>query len=615
MRTVVERWADGSRDGQMRGALAVVRMDELGHRGMAAALDQLWSVRAKDGGDFRRLVEFARTRVITSPSAPADIGCRCDAPVAPARKVKEGTRPPENGPQNPQNQDGETMNGGSEGFEGGSPGEWDAFASLPGRVEPLPVEALGPVLRPVVEAIGTALQVPTDLPANLALPLVTTAAAGRWEVEVDVGWREPLCLATLSALLSGELKTPTLKVLDVPLREFERGIQQATRGDRSEQAAKKKLAEDRMNETRKAAVKAPAADRLAEGTYLEAVAEFEKIEVDPVPRLLADDATPEAAVSLLADHGSIGLVSDEPGLFGILAGRYSGGAPTIEWFLKATSGSPIKVDRKGRDPEDILNPALSAACCIQPGRLIELGTIKAFRDSGFLARWLFVVPTSTVGARGATSPVDPDAVKAWAEHVTAVAEAAQKHHGEPKVLRIDDGGRAVLMSLRAELEPHLHPDHGRYAGIADWCNKLVGTCARIAGALTLLSNPAATVISAGTVADAVQLGRAYVSHAIAAFALTRPNGETFSRARQVLGMIRKLADDEGRATERDVHQKLRDRAWVEDRDTLEPLLVLLTEFGHIRRHDGKRPAGGRPSPFIELHPDHRTTNHPKENQT
>ena len=38
-------------------------------------------------------------------------------------------------------------------------------------------------------------------------------------------------------------------------------------------------------------------------------------------------------MSLLADHGSIGIISAEPGLFGILAGRYSSGAPNIEWFL------------------------------------------------------------------------------------------------------------------------------------------------------------------------------------------------------------------------------------------------------------------------------------------
>jgi putative DNA primase/helicase len=77
MHRAVERWADGSRENQLRGALAVVRLDERGHHGLAAALDQLWRVRAKSSRDFQRIVEFAHGRVITNPAPPNKIGCRC----------------------------------------------------------------------------------------------------------------------------------------------------------------------------------------------------------------------------------------------------------------------------------------------------------------------------------------------------------------------------------------------------------------------------------------------------------------------------------------------------------------------------------------------------------
>lgn len=77
----VERHADGSRDGMLRGALAVVRLDELGHAGVAAALDQLWSVRAKDRRDYDRVIAFARRRVVESPSPANRRGCRCRPPV------------------------------------------------------------------------------------------------------------------------------------------------------------------------------------------------------------------------------------------------------------------------------------------------------------------------------------------------------------------------------------------------------------------------------------------------------------------------------------------------------------------------------------------------------
>jgi hypothetical protein len=310
------------------------------------------------------------------------------------------------------------------------------------------------MLGPLTDAVGTALQVPTDLVVNLALPIITTAAAGGWIAEAEPGWTEPLCLDTLSALPSGERKSPTLKVLDAPLRRFEQQSQQAARPERAQKLAERKLAEDQVEARRKDATKAiDDANSAKRKSYLAAVADLEKIEVDPLPRWLADDATPEAVVSLLAEYGSIGVISAEPGLFGILAGRYSSGAPNIEWFLKATSGEAIKVDRMGRDPQDVPNPAQSLACCIQPGRLVELGQVKAFRDSGLLARLLYVVPRSAVGERGRTTRVPEPLATAWDQQVTALAASGRKRRETPGVLPLDEAGRDALDEFRAEIEP------------------------------------------------------------------------------------------------------------------------------------------------------------------
>lgn len=82
MRTVIERWADGSRHAQFNGVLGVVRMDERGHVGVAAALDELWSVRAKSPRDFRRMMEFARHLVSARPSPPDAMGCSCPDQLA-----------------------------------------------------------------------------------------------------------------------------------------------------------------------------------------------------------------------------------------------------------------------------------------------------------------------------------------------------------------------------------------------------------------------------------------------------------------------------------------------------------------------------------------------------
>ena len=76
-----------------------------------------------------------------------------------------------------------------------------------------------------------------------------------------------------------------------------------------------------------------------------------------VPRLVADDVTPEAAGTLLAEqNGRLGILSAEGGILGIIAGRYNNNIPNMDIWLKGHSGDPIRIDRKGRPPEYIPNP-------------------------------------------------------------------------------------------------------------------------------------------------------------------------------------------------------------------------------------------------------------------
>lgn len=56
---------------------------------------------------------------------------------------------------------------------------------------------------------------------------------------------------------------------------------------------------------------------------MSAAGQAKAIEVPVLPRLVADDVTPEAAASLLADHGGrLAIISAEGGIFDTMAGRY-----------------------------------------------------------------------------------------------------------------------------------------------------------------------------------------------------------------------------------------------------------------------------------------------------
>jgi hypothetical protein len=86
-----------------------------------------------------------------------------------------------------------------------------------------------------------------------------------------------------------------------------------------------------------------------------------------------------------AEHGDVRKPwPDTAARFRSSDDRQGDAVPELEWFLAATSGEPIKVDRIIRGAQEVMDPALSMASCIQPGRLVELGRVKAFRDSGLL---------------------------------------------------------------------------------------------------------------------------------------------------------------------------------------------------------------------------------------
>jgi hypothetical protein len=433
---------------------------------------------------------------------------------------------------------------------------------------PLPTDALGHVLGPLVDAIAVAYEVPSDLAVNLALPMITTAIAGRWTVQITSDWQETLALATLSGLASGERKSPVQRTLAAPLRAHEQRAQQAASFRISRQAAERKIAEDRAEKLRKTAVSSGTVEDREH--YVDACLRLQDLVVEPLPRWLVDDATPEALAGLLAAHGAVGAVSAEPGMFSILAGRYSNG-PNVEVVLKATSGDPFVVDRVGRDPVRVDRPALSLSMCVQPGRLGELGgSEKAFRASGLLARLQYVLPAPRVGTRSTESGEVPQAVQdVWAAHLEKLLTADPAH----PVVTLDPDAREVLDEHRRWLEPQLDPRGGQLAGIADWGSKLPGTIARIAAALALLADPTRATIDADTMRDAVRVGEAYIPHALAAFGVIHASDDRLDRARQVLAWLRKNGQPTVKL--RDLHRALQGRAWVDSADDVRAAVAVL----------------------------------------
>lgn len=70
---------------------------------------------------------------------------------------------------------------------------------------------------------------------------------------------------------------------------------------------------------------------------------------------------------------------------------YSSNVVSIDTVLKAYTGDPIRVDRKGREAESIDSPALTMLLSAQESVLEGMLTNDAFRGRGLLGRFLYCI--------------------------------------------------------------------------------------------------------------------------------------------------------------------------------------------------------------------------------
>ncbi|MDT5347136.1 MAG: hypothetical protein QOH91_423, partial [Mycobacterium sp.] len=365
----------------------------------------------------------------------------------------------------------------------------------------------------MVDAVAEATQTDPAMPATSALSAISACTGGHAEIEIRSGWREPLCIYTATIAAPGERKSAVQMFMTRPIHEVERQLVADGAADRMAAEERKQVATKAVERQRNRAAKAGEDEaRAAFDEVIGAAQIADGIEVPPVPRLLADDITPEAAASLLAEQGGrLAIISAEGGIFDIIAGRYSPKAvPNMDLWLKGHSGDPLRVDRKGRPPEHIPRPALTLGLMIQPSVLGAIAANQQFRGRGFLARILYTRPRSKVGHRKTPAPpVDPEVEKSYGTTLRELARGMRGWGGDPAVLTLTEDAQQQIQRIEAAVEPTLAGD-GELASLADWGAKYVGAVARIAGMLHLAEHGAEKgprePVSAATVMAAKNCG-------------------------------------------------------------------------------------------------------------
>lgn len=472
------------------------------------------------------------------------------------------------------------------------------------RLPAFPVEQLPPVLRDFAQAVAENLQVAVDMPALQVLAVMALCLQGKFVINPKPGWVEPLNLYAVTVARPSDRKSPTVQICTRHLRDWVRE-ENAQRRPLVEQYNMKRAVLtkqinamiDRVSKPTPKGKPPVNTDDIVELQYQ--LADLEREEVKYL-RLLADDVTPEALVSLMAENnGKMAIVSDEGGIFDIAAGRYSDRV-NLDAFLKAYSGTTIQIDRKGRPSESIEHPALTMSLTIQPAVLEAVMGNGEFSGRGFLARFLYSIPVSTVGHRQyETGRVLLDVETVYNQLQDKLL--ALEDTGEARVLKLSPEAHMESKRFFEALEPRLLDD---LEEIEEWAGKYHGQIMRIAGIIhcCLYGREAAKdPVSLDTIQRAEAIGGYFLEHALVAFRVMgladRPEEKD---AKYILRRLQ--ADGRMELSKRDLHQLCRGKKELKRIEALEPGLAELVRRGYITIEAVKTGERGRPTEIVRVNP-------------
>jgi len=490
----------------------------------------------------------------------------------------------------------------------GRSGDWPDPIPLTDHTDlpAFPTMVLPEWLERMVTGVAEATQTPPDLAAAMALAALSAAIQGKVFVKVKPGWTEMCVLYLCVALDPGNRKTSVFDAMvRYPIGKVERELAEELRPKIIEAATEAEILRRAADDARTKAAK-NAADPDMVNEAKRAALEAEECIVPAEPKLFVDDVTPEIVKTLMARNGgALAVLSDEGGLFQSIAGRYSG-IPDLDVFLKGHTGGEIRVERKTSGSERIENAALTIGLSPQPAVLRDAAAMPGFEDRGLLARFLFAMPTSTVGHRKHNpAPVTERVVDEYARRIAALVHAGHAT-AEPTTVELTSAAQARVVELEADREPRLAPG-GEWEPILSWANKWTGAVVRIAALLHLAEHGFKgryEPIDVDTIDAAALIGHYYADHALAVWAYMGATPEA-KPAAELLEWL--AANATPGMTIREIYRGVRGRNRLSTSEKLRAALAVLEDHGWARRRPHPPGKAGRPSPKFDFHPKTRET--------
>jgi hypothetical protein len=334
------------------------------------------------------------------------------------------------------------------------------------------------------------IQVPREMALMCALGAISIAGQGLVDAEMPTGHRVQTSLMLLTLADSGERKTTVQKYFFKSINAMNRRNMELSKHRRElysndlmvwqveEKAAKSCL-------TR--AIKGQDERAIHDARQALKQVQVRKPASPVLPRLLYDDATPQALVQHLHEYSSYGgLVTSEAN--SIFSGR---ALQELDKMNTLWDGGDVIVDRLTRPSFILTNARLTLALMTQPS-VIERFLSKRgeeARGMGFLARFLVVKPRKMSGER-TTSQIGPlPAIDAFNERIEVLLRQESERQTSPenmapekKVLTFSSEA-GVLWKNYAQGIENAMADGQPYYYYADHAAKLMDNITRMAALL------------------------------------------------------------------------------------------------------------------------------------
>ncbi len=448
------------------------------------------------------------------------------------------------------------------------------------KLTPFPLSALPPVLKDFAEALAVSTSTDPAMAATAILSSLSYCFSGVYRVRGKADHTEPLVLDSLIIAEPSTKKSPVISAVKRPYADFASDWNERHKTEIFHAQAEKKLMEQRISELEKS-------DESNADEIAELKTRLSNSEAADFRRITVDDITPESLVYQLKQNGTLLMISDEAGMLGNFAGRYSNNLPNLDLLLKSWNGESYQSDRATRESVSLRRPYMSVCLAAQPYVFDGMMSSPAFRGSGLLARFVYCFPKDLTGKRNYDSePVPRSVSDGYKRLIYGLLEkkfALPVSETREKIIALDGVSYGLFVSFCNDyLE---HELLGDLAFCADWGGKMHGLLLRIIGLLHGVKcaldgkNPEDVRVTEKTFTDAYAIALYYRDQTVHAYGLGDFDAGTL-QAERIIAKIKSRGLTEIR--QNDLYKLCRCKLFRNAAE-FDESVNLLEEYGYVKR--------------------------------